>query len=93
MTNELAVSISGIGAEAAGLLPALDRTAPTPAPLDVPGRLSRLADAVGDWQRAAWSDHLDGARRLDREIVELAHAVRAAGDTYRMVERDRSGPL
>ncbi|GAB4046220.1 hypothetical protein [Catellatospora paridis] len=91
MTDELAVSISGIGADTAGLVPALDRTAPVPAVLDVPGRLSLLADAVGDWQRASWSGHLDGARRLDREIAELADAVRAAGTTYRMVERDLDG--
>ncbi|GAA1362303.1 hypothetical protein [Catellatospora chokoriensis] len=93
MTDELTSRIGGIAAEAAALLPALDRTAPIPAVLDVPGRLSRLAGAVGDWQRASWSEHLDGARRLDREIAELAAAVRAAGTTYRMVERDRGRPL
>lgn len=91
MTDELAVSISGISADAAGLIPALDRTAPAPVSPDVPGRLSRLAAAVGDWQRASWSEHLDGVRRLDREIAELADSVRAAGNTYRMVERDLDG--
>lgn len=91
MTDELADRIGGLAAEVAGLIPALDRTAPAPVALDLPGRLSRLAGAAGDWQRAAWSGHRDTARRLDQDLIELAHAVRAAGNTYRMTDRDRGG--
>jgi hypothetical protein len=91
VTNELADRIGGLAAEVAGLVPALDRTVPAPPSVDAPGRLSRLAGRVDDWQRAAWSGHVDTARRLDRELTELAHGVRAAGSTYRMTEQEQGG--
>ncbi|GAA1417238.1 hypothetical protein ACFQZ4_52660 [Catellatospora coxensis] len=91
MTDELADRLDGLAADVAGLAPALDRTAPAPVAVDVPGRLSRLAGRVDHWQRTAWSGHQDAARRLDRELTELAHGVRAAGSAYRLTEQDRGG--
>ncbi|MDI1461945.1 hypothetical protein QEZ54_13300 [Catellatospora sp. KI3] len=60
--------------------------------IDLPGRLGRLAGSAQAQLDTAWSARQDGAHRSERELVELAAAVRAAAAGYRAAD-DATGPV
>ncbi|MBV1851913.1 hypothetical protein [Catellatospora tritici] len=63
-----------------------------PDSIELPGRLGRLAGTAQAQLDTAWSARQDGAHRSERELVELAAAVRAAAAGYRAAD-ETTGPV
>lgn len=89
--DELVRRLEAASDEAAELRSALVRTAASPVRPDARGRLAQVFDAAVAGQAAAWAGHVDGARRLERELSELAGGVRTAAAAYREVEQELGG--
>ncbi|GHJ50493.1 hypothetical protein Cs7R123_78350 [Catellatospora sp. TT07R-123] len=72
--------------------PDADRAVPSPNPADLPGRLGRLANTAQSQLDTAWNTRRDAAHHSERDLVELAAAVRAAAAGYRAAE-EPAGPV